>query len=114
MSEAASITAELLIEIPKRFPGARCWRNNRVDAVVTGRGGRPRHISAGINGQADITGILPPNGQRLEIEIKAGRDRQSQDQKSFEAMILAAGGIYLVARDTWKTLDELAVIVGGL
>ncbi len=107
MSLANDITARLLIEIPKRFPGARVWRNNRVDAMVPGRGGKLRRVMAGIDGQADITGILPPNGVRCEIEVKAEKDRQSVKQKAFEVMITQTGGIYLIARSVEQCLDDL-------
>lgn len=123
---ANEITAALLIEIPKRFTGARVWRNNRVDAMVPGRGGKPRRVQAGINGQADITGIFPtvrpvsydevigicpPKknyiGLRLEIEVKAGNDVMSYQQKAFRLMIEGAGGIYIEARSVEQCLEEL-------
>ncbi len=112
MSEANDITAQLLIEIPKRFPGARVWRNNRVDVMVPGRGGKPRRVQAGIDGQADITGIFPRyhrgvTGLRCEIEVKAGRDKQSPEQFAFQRMITEAGGIYIVARSIEQCLDDL-------
>lgn len=117
MSEANDITARLLIEIPKRFPGARVWRNNRVDVMVAGRGGKPRRVMAGIDGQADITGVWPvavPSkpfdrlvGFRLEIEVKAGRDKQSAEQVAFQEMVKKAGGLYLVARSVEQCLEEL-------
>ncbi len=111
MSLANDITARLLIEIPKRFPGARVWRNNRVDAMVPGRGGKLRRVMAGIDGQADITGIfpVPPDGDgcRLEVEVKAEKDRQSDKQKAFEKMITDAGGIYIIARSVEQCLDDL-------
>ncbi len=114
MSEANDITARLLIEIPKRFPGARVWRNNRVDVMVPGRGGKPRRVMAGIDGQGDITGIFPRNygfannvGLRLEIEVKTPNDRQSKEQIAFEKMITDACGIYIVARSVEQCLEDL-------
>lgn len=55
---AKQITAEVLIGIPKRFPFIRAWRNNRIDAMAPGRNGTMRRISAGIDGQGDICGII--------------------------------------------------------
>lgn len=115
---ANTITAELLIRIPKEFPGARVWRQNRLSAMAVGRGGKLRHVSAGINGQGDITGIMPMShrpdyygiavhGIRIEIEIKTPRDRQSQAQKDFQKMITDAGGIYIVARSVEQCIKEL-------
>lgn len=57
MSEANEITAALLIRIPEDFPQLRVWRNNRIKAMVIGRGGRMRMVNAGVNGQGDISGI---------------------------------------------------------
>lgn len=107
MTEANSITAQLLIEIPKRFPNVRVWRNNRVDAMVTGRGGKLRRVQAGINGQADISGIIGPMGRRLEIEVKSKNDRQSREQMGFELMIQSHGGLYLLGRDVEVCLSAL-------
>jgi hypothetical protein len=113
---ANEMTSALLVQIPKRFPGARVWRSNRVDVMAQGRGGQLRRVKAGVDGQGDITGIFPvatlgyapPYGLRIELEIKAGRDKQSPAQKDFQKMIRAAGGIYLVCRDVEECLAELA------
>lgn len=109
---ANELTSKLLIEIPKRFPSVRVWRNNRVDAMVAGRGGKMRRVSAGIDGQADISGIMGPSGRRLEIEVKVGRDQMRHSQAAFELMIQSHGGVYLVARDTPDgVLGALRVLV---
>ncbi len=109
MTPANKITAELLIEIPKFFH-CRVWRNNRVKAMVTGRGGKPRMVDAGIDGQADISGILAPSGKRIEVEVKAPGDRQSEVQKAFQAMIQSHGGIYIVATSVKQCLEEMQKI----
>lgn len=110
---ANELTTALLIEIPERFEGARVWRNNRIDAMAVGSGGKLRRVSAGINGQGDITGILPimvgftKMGIRLEVEVKAGKDRVSESQLGFQGMIIDAGGIYIVARSVEQCIEEL-------
>jgi hypothetical protein len=104
---ANQITARLLIELPKAFPGMRVWRNNRVDVMALGAGGNMRRVRAGIDGQGDITGIAAPNGRRIEIEVKAGKDRLRPSQIAFEKMIRAAGGVYVVCRDVKETLLAL-------
>ena len=105
---ANQITAELLIRIPERFPNIRVWRNNRVDAMAIGKGGKPRRIQAGIDGQADISGIIGPWGVRLEIEVKAGKDRLRESQLSFAEMIMKHGGAWCVCEDVETTLNFLA------
>lgn len=115
MTPANELTAALLIEIPKRFPNLRVWRANRIKALAIGRGGKPRMINAGVDGQGDVTGIAAVTlpccqrliGLKIEFEIKAGRDRQSQAQKDFQAMIESHGGIYILARDVEQALGEL-------
>jgi hypothetical protein len=108
MSEANDITAKLLERIPQEFPTTvRVWRNNRIKAIAIRRGGKKRLVNAGVNGQADISGIVAPSGRRLEIEVKAGKDRLSLDQINFGNMIRQLGGIYLVVRDLDSGLASL-------
>lgn len=122
MSETADLTNALLVEIPRKFEGARCWRNNRIDALTVTGDGKRRYVKAGINGQADISGIFPVarwvvmehgtklsgiSGLRLEVEVKTGRDKLSADQLGFKAMILTAGGIFVEARSVEQCLEDL-------
>jgi hypothetical protein len=116
VNTANQITSGLLIEIPKRFGGAVVmWRNNRIKAKAIGRGGALRMVSAGVDGQADLSGIAHVRysglkkiaGVRVEIEVKGPRDRQSPQQRNFQQMIESHGGIYLLARDAESALAEL-------
>ena len=97
---AREITATLLIEIPKQIPGARAWRRN-VGATVVG----DRFIRYGLPGEADVTGIY--DGLRLEIEVKAGKDKPTPEQLSFLKMIRNAGGIGLICRDVDETIAAI-------
>lgn len=56
--------------------------------------------SKGAKGSADISAVIPPHGKRMEVEIKYGKDRQSDDQKKFQSEIEAMGGIYFIVK-TW-------------
>lgn len=83
------------------------WRNNRFVGKAVGAGGKIRHVSAGIDGQGDLSGMLAPNGRRIEIELKAeyerGRDRQSVVQQAFQKKVQSMGGVYLlVERIGWN------------
>ena len=49
----------------------------------------------GTNGTADISATIA--GKSVKIEVKIGRDRQSQAQKQYQQLIEAAGGIYIIA-----------------
>jgi hypothetical protein len=104
MSDTANqMTATLLVEIPRRFPGTRVWRQNS-GALKDSTG---RVVRYGIVGGGDISGIIGPGGKRIEIEVKAGRDKIREQQINFARMILAAGGIYLLCHDVEATLREL-------
>lgn len=101
---ARAITAQLLVQIPERFPQARVWRVN-VAASVNAQTGQV--FRSGLRGMADISGI-GPGGVRIEIEVKAGRDKMRPEQEAWRAMILRHGGIHIIARDVDQALDELA------
>ena len=54
-------------------------------------------------GTADISSTI--RGRSVKIEIKYGKDVQSQVQKEYQASIERAGGVYLIVR----TFDEFVV-----
>lgn len=60
------------------------------------------------NGTADISSII--NGKSVKIEIKIGKDRQSQAQKDYQLATEKAGGIYLIT----KSFDEFMAQYSGL
>jgi hypothetical protein len=134
---ANRLTAELLIAIPEAFPDTiRLWRSNTGGAVPMAvvrvacamiRTGKieagiqmlQRPMKFGVLGGADLSGIMRRdvrlpyhsqrsiNGVRLEIEVKAGADKQRPDQEAFQSMIESLGGVYIVARDVEGCLEEL-------
>lgn len=75
-------------------PDLRAWRNATGTAIsMDGR----NIIRFGIDGQADISGILA-DGRRLEIETKTQKGRLSKEQQNYRDMILRFNGVYIVAR----------------
>ena len=54
----------------------------------------------GTKGTADISATI--RGRSVKIEVKYGKDRQSDAQKQYQEMIEKAGGIYFIA----KTFDD--------
>ncbi len=82
------------------------WRNNTGTMKQTYRG-RERLIRFGLDGQADITGLIKPWGTRLEIEVKRPGGRLTDHQQSFAGMVRSAGGVYFVAHSIDKALIEL-------
>ena len=111
---------DLLFEILSTWgahPALRIWRANTgmgwfangEPARKTDRGAYP--VRFGTPGQGDISGLVLPSGRRLEIECKA-RTKQSDDQKSFQKMIVSFGGVYVLARsldDVDRALAALGV-----
>lgn len=49
------------------------------------------------NGTADISATI--EGISVKIEVKIGRDKQSEDQKLYQKAVEDAGGIYWIAKD---------------
>ena len=60
-------------------------------------GGVKRIKSSGRNGTADISSTIL--GRSVKIEVKIGKDRQSDNQKEYQEEVERAGGVYLIAKD---------------
>lgn len=87
-------------------PYLRIWRHNVGVAVA-----EDRMVRFGQKGHADISGIIYPNGRRLEIEVKKPKGgRQKESQKKFQAMIEKFGGVYILARSVQDVYDGLKKI----
>ncbi|APY11510.1 hypothetical protein BWZ22_09750 [Seonamhaeicola sp. S2-3] len=74
-------------------------RKNSIDVL-----GRVRTVGSikwikgtGNNGTADISATI--KGYSVKIEVKIGKDRQSEAQQAYEAQIKKAGGFYFIARN---------------
>ena len=94
---------EVMIEFQKMFPGARIWQNPTGTALSMDL---KRVIKYGFVGSADITGIMP-DGIRIEIEVKVGKDKQRESQKIFENVIRQCNGIYFIVDDKSNIKDQL-------
>jgi len=53
--------------------------------------------TAGTRGSADVSAII--QGKSVKIEIKIGRDKQSEYQKIYQADVERSGGLYLIVKD---------------
>jgi len=127
---ANNLTAQFLIEIPQVFAGARVWRRNvgrgigwdTVQAVVRLIAAgqvktaiellQRRPVAFGVAGEPDIEGIIPLGDRRLGVwlgvEIKFGVDKVRESQQNFRAMILAAGGIHVIARSLEQGMADIS------
>lgn len=93
----------VLLAISKINPSIRIWQQPVGLAWTIDK---KRMMKFGLPGQADLSGIMP-NGIRLEIEIKVGRDIQSEKQINFQRMIEKNKGIYLVIKDDKPIQEQL-------
>ena len=133
MSESAGtkkLTADILVQAPKRFPGVRVWKSATGTGVPLGvvraaiklfQSGRikegaqtlmSRLVHYGVTGQADLSGITPlgapgGGGRFIQIEVKFGDDVMSDEQINWRAMILRAGGIHVIARELEQAMRDL-------
>jgi hypothetical protein len=108
--DAGSFTTAVLAYL--RLKGCRVWRQPTEGRYIEGQSvtnvmGQTIQTRKGIfiprdkhaKGVGDISGIAP-GGKALFIEIKIGRDRQSEEQKKFQQEVDQLGGIYILTR-TW-------------
>ena len=92
-----------------RFHGWQAERINTTGRRIDNRKtsidviGRARTIgkvewipTTGQKGSADISATVM--GRSIKIEIKYGKDRQSDDQKKYQQDIERSGGVYLIVR----------------
>jgi hypothetical protein len=68
--------------------------NKRTDGKVIGVTWTKGTSTAG---SADISATI--RGRSVKIEVKIGKDRQSDAQKRYQESIERAGGVYIIARD---------------
>lgn len=68
--------------------------NKRTDGKVIGVTWTKGTTTAG---SADISATI--RGRSVKIEVKVGKDRQSEAQKRYQESIERAGGVYIIARD---------------
>lgn len=98
----AHILAETLLALGA-LRTLRVWRNNSGGL----RDGNGRLIRFGLKGSADIIGIMAPYGRFLAVETKAPDGVLSEQQERFRDMVIAMGGVYIVARSAFDAIDQL-------
>lgn len=107
------------------LPYLRIWRNNtgqlwsgrqiikidRKGAMLVDTGDivikEAYPVKFGLPGSADLIGILAPAGRFIAVEVKGAKGRQRANQKNFEAMVTAMGGIYILAQSTEEAQARL-------
>lgn len=84
-------------------PGLTLWRNN-TGAMVDARGQLVRY---GQPGSADLLGLVAPDGRFVAIEVKRPGGRQTELQRSWQAMVERHGGVYVVVTSVEQAVAEL-------
>lgn len=105
----SEILSQILIALG-RDPRCFIFRNNT--GALPDRHGRL--IRYGLVGSADILGCLRPSGRFLAIEVKTKTGIQSTEQQAFQRTLIAAGGIYLLARSVQDALDGVTLYSSGI
>ena len=98
------IQSRILLEIGS-IPWLRVWRNN-TGALLDRNG---KLVKFGLQGSADILGIMKPQGRFLAIEVKTEKGRQSESQKRFQQMVEDMGGLYILARSPEDVTKALGI-----
>lgn len=103
-----AVLERLVIAHVNQLAGVRVWKMH-VGSVIDPRG---RKITFGVVGQADISGLFLPSGRRLEIETKVKKNRQSPEQKIWQAEIERYGGLYILARCLADAMVPICTALG--
>lgn len=93
-----------ILEAWGAHPRVRIARINTGAAVVRGR-----LVRFGVPGTADICGLIAPDGRFLAIECKSATGKQRAEQRRFERVVSAMGGIYILARSVADVDTRLAL-----
>lgn len=82
------------------FSGHQAERISSTGRWIENKGKGHYIPGSSTKGTADISATI--RGKSVKIEVKIGRDRQSEVQKEYQAKIERAGGVYIIA----KTIDQ--------
>lgn len=101
-----------IIDYLHHDPRVLVWRNNTGGMRLTGRDGSRRFVKFGIQGQADITGVVRATGQRIEIEVKRPGEKQRDAQVIFMNMLRGAGALYFLVTSIGEVQAALEQALG--
>lgn len=78
----------------------RLWRQNCGAVPIRDRAGRTERVfhAGPPAGAADLSGIVIPEGWRVEIEIKASGGKRTKKQEHWAEFIRASGGVYVLLK----------------
>lgn len=90
-------------------PWFRWWRQNCGVVPIRNLAGKvERYFHAGPpTGASDLSGIVRPEGWRLEVELKSPTGTRSDAQIAWAEFIVSSGGVYaLVQYDAALSLEQ--------
>lgn len=94
------------------IPGVRVHRQNSGSVAFTDRSVKRVFRAGPPAGAADLSGIIAPEGWRLEVECKGLRTPTTDAQRRWARYIAASGGVHVVVHvrrgDTLDTAVERA------
>jgi hypothetical protein len=76
-----------------------------VVGITKSYGGKKWIKGSGTKGSADISATI--NGKSVKIEVKIGKDRQSDDQKEYQRKTEQSGGRYIIATSFEQFISQL-------
>lgn len=87
------------------LPDSLWWRQNTgVFRSLSGR----ETVRCGIPGMADLGGVY--HGHAVQIEVKTPIGRLSKEQRRWQAAVVRAGGVFIVAKNPADALTVLAAL----
>ena len=78
--------------------GYYCWRQN--NAAIYDSEKKVYRKNSTKKGVSDIIGFHRHTGRFVAVEIKAGKDRLSEEQEAFLELVKTSGGVSLVVRNS--------------
>lgn len=95
----------LRVAVTAAHLGVTLWRQP-AGKVRTDRG---TWIECAPVGAADLTGVVAPEGWRVELEVKGAKTRETPEQRHWKERMTALGCLALTLRlDASRTLSENA------
>ena len=104
MKAADVLTNDLRVALSAKYGRDAFLQRVNVIAMATTTRGMVRSCQPGT---ADLLGVVKCCA--VAIEVKAGKDRQGERQKNFQACWVRAGGVYLICRSVQETMAALDI-----
>jgi hypothetical protein len=104
------VEAHLVHDILKAWGAHPRLRIARINIGKAFPPNSDRLVTFGVPGTADICGLIAPSGRFLAIECKSAVGRQRPEQETFQRVVEAMGGLYVLAR----SVDDVDAVLGAL